>query len=248
MNVAGVTQRAVATSPRFQARMAGLIALITSSAGFAAIVRGNLVVYDDAAATARNILAHEPLFRLAVAGDAIAALYIVFTLLLFNLLRPVNRSLALLGALFSLVGIAVGMLIPLFELAALVVLKDAQSLRGFNPEQVQAIALLLLKLGAQSDALSLVLFGTFDVLTGYLILRSTFLPRILGVLLAIAGIGYLINTFANVLAPGFAAHLSPWILIPGGADLLLPAWLLVVGVNARRWEEQAHAARASLYA
>jgi hypothetical protein len=138
------------------------------------------------------------------------------------------------------------MLLPLFDIAALVVLKDAQSLRAFNVEQVQAIALLFLKLRAQADAVSLVLFGTYNILTGYLIVRSTFLPRILGVLLAIAGLGYLINTFATFLAPDFAAQLSPWILIPGGAELLLAAWLLVVGVNAQRWQEQASAAGTSL--
>jgi hypothetical protein len=226
--------------------MAGLVAWITTTAGFTAIVVGNLVVYNDAAATAHNILANELLYRLAVVGDVISVLYIVYTFLLYFLFRPVNRSLALLAALFSLVGIAVGMLLPLFDVAALVVLKDAQSLRAFSAEQVQAIALLFLKMRVQDDNVSLVMFGTYNILTGYLIVRSTFLPRILGVLLAIAGLGYLINTFANLLAPDFAAHLMPWILIPGGAELLLAAWLLVVGVNVQRWNERASAAGVSL--
>lgn len=238
MVAAGMANRTRA-APRLWARMAGLVAWITTSAGFAAIVIGNLVDPHDATATAHHILANELLYRLAVVGDVIAVLYIVYTLLLYYLLRPVSRGLALLAALFSLVGIAVGMLLPLFDGAALLVLKDAQSLRPLTQEQLQAIALLFLQLRAQADALSLVLFGTYDIFTGYLIVRSTFLPRILGVLLAIAGVGYLINTFANVLAPDFAAHLSPWILIPGLADLLVPTWLLVVGVNARNWEEQA---------
>ena len=239
MSTTVVTERTAEASPRFWARMAGLVAWITATAGFAAIVIGNLVVNDNAAATAHNILANEPLYRLAVVGDVISVLYIVYTLLLYYLFRPVNRNLALLGALFSLVGIAVGMLIPFFDLAALVVLKDAPSLRGFNPDQVQATALLFLKLRAQAYAISAVLFGTYNMLTGYLIVRSIFLPRILGVLLALAGVGYLINTFASFLAPDFAAHLSPWILIPGGSELLLAAWLLVVGVNEQRWQEQA---------
>ena len=232
-------RRGAEASPRLKARMAGVIAWITSTSGVAEFVRGQLIVSGDAAATAHNILAHELLYRLTLVGDVIALLYIAYTLLLYNLFRPVNRSLALLGALFSLVGIAVGMLFPLFEVAALVVLKNAQSLRGFNVDQVHAIALVFLQLRAQAGTLSLVLFGTYNILTGYLIVRSTFLPRILGVLLAIDGVGYLINTFANFLAPDFAAHLLPWILIPGGAELLLAAWLLVVGVNEQRWKEQA---------
>ena len=241
MSSPGITERIAHASPRFQARLAGLIAWITTSAGFSLIVLGSLVVYDNAGATAHNILAHEALYRLAVVGDVIAALYIVYTLLLYNLFRPVNRSLALLGAFFSLVGTAVGMLIPLFALGALVVLRDAHSLSGFTTDQVEAIALVFLKLRAQAYAVSLVLFGTYNVLTGYLILKSTFLPRILGALLAIAGFGYLINTFANFVSPAFAAHLSPWILIPGGSELLLAGWLLAVGVNEDRWSEQARA-------
>jgi hypothetical protein len=246
MSTAVTTERMAAASPRRLARIAGLIAWITTSAGFSAFVFGNLVVYHDAVATAHHILANELLYRLAVIGDTIAALYIVYTLLLYFLLRPVSRSLALLGALFSLVGIAVGMLIPLFEAAALVVLKDARSLGGFNLEQAQAIALVCLQLRAQAYAISVVLFGTYNILTGYLIARSAFLPRMLGVLLAIAGVGYLINTFATFLAPDFAAHLSPWIFIPGGSELLVAAWLLVVGVNEQRWKEQASAAGMSL--
>jgi hypothetical protein len=174
-----VTERNAAASPRRWARMAGVIALITSTAGLAETVRGRLIVYGDAAATAHNILAHEMVFRLTLAGDVIALLYIVYTLLLYNLFRPVNRSLSLLAAFFSLVGCALGALNCLFLLAPLVVLGDAQSLSAFNVEQLQALALMFLKLHAQLYTLSLVLFGSYNLLIGYLIFRSTFLPRIL---------------------------------------------------------------------
>src|SRR6266699_6352676 len=189
-----VTERIAEASPRFQARMAGVIAWITTTAGFAEIVRGRLVVYGDAAATA-----HEMLFRLALAGNVIAILYIAYTLLLYNLFRPVNRSLSLLAAFFSLVGWALGALNCLFLLAPLVVLGGAQSLSAFNVEQLQALALMFLKLHAQGYNISMVLFGSYNLLIGYLIFRSTFLPRILGVLLAISGLCYLINCFANFL-------------------------------------------------
>ncbi len=113
-------------------------------------------------------------------------------------------------------------------------------------EQLQALVLLFLKLHAQLYTISLVLFGSYNLLIGYLIFRSTFLPRILGVLLAISGLCYLINCFANFLSPAFAAHLLPYILVPGGAELVLALWLLVIGVNAQRWKEQASAAGASI--
>lgn len=242
MSTVVITERAAEATPRFQARMAGVIAWITTTSGFAAIVRGMLIVYDDPAATAHNILAHETLFRLAVVGDIISLLYIAYTLLLYNLFRPVNRSLSLLAALFSLVGCAIGAVNSLLLLAPLVVLGDTRSLSAFNVEQLQTLVLIFLRLSAQGYTISMVLFGAYNLLIGYLIVRSTFLPRILGVLLAISGVCYLINCFANFLSPAFAAHLLPYILLPGGAELLLALWLVVVGVNAQRWQEQASAA------
>ena len=246
MSTSSTAQRMAQTSPRFLARMAGLVAVLTTTAGFAIIVMGNLVDLQDAAATAHNILANEQLYRLAAAGDVVSVLYIVYTLLIYYLFRPVNRSLALLAALFSLVGIAVGVLLAFFDVAALLVLKDGASLQALTQEQLQAIALLFLQLRAQVYALSVVLFGIYNILTGYLIVRSTFLPRLFGVWWAIAGVGYLINSFAIILAPDFAAQLSPWILLPGLADLVIPLWLLVVGVHVRRWKEQASAAGVSI--
>jgi hypothetical protein len=231
-------------SPRFQARMAGLIALITTTSAFAIFVRSRLVVFGDAAATAHNIQAHELLFRLGLAGDVIALLYIAYTLLLYNLLKPVNRSLSLLAAFFSLVGCAMGAVNCLLQIAPLVVIGNAQPLSAFTVEQMQGLALLLLKLHAEGYTIGMVLFGSYNLLVGYLIFRSTFLPRILGLFLAISGLCYLINCFAIFLAPDFAAHLLPYILLPGGSELLLALWFLVVGVNVQRWYEQASAAEA----
>src|SRR5260370_42326622 len=236
----GVRERLAAVSPRVQARMAGVIAWITTTSGFAAIVSGSLVVPDDATATAHNILAHETLLRLAVAGDVRALVYIVYPLLLYNLFKPVNRSLSLLAAFFSLVACAVGAVNSLLLLAPLVVLGGAQSLSGFNVEQVQALALLLVKLHTQGSSISVVLFGSYNLLIGYLIFRSTFLPRILGVLLAFSGLCYLINSFASFLSPAFAAHLLPYILLPGGAQLVLALLLLLIRVNYAHCKQQAN--------
>lgn len=107
---------------------------------------------------------------------------------------------------------------------------------------LQALALLFLKLHAEGAGISLVPFGIYNLLIGYLILRSTFIPRALGVLLAISGLCYVINRFANFISPAFAAHLLPYILLPGSAELLLAVWLVVKGVNVQRWNEQAGSA------
>ncbi len=127
-------ERIAEASPRFKARIAGVFYLLNIlTGGFALFVGGRLVVYGDAAATATNILAHEPLFRLAFAADLIAAAcYIAVTLLFYDMFKPVNRSLSLLAAFFSLVGCAIQALSYLFDLAPFVVLGGAQYLSVFK--------------------------------------------------------------------------------------------------------------------
>jgi len=236
-------ERMAEASPRLKARIAGVFYLLTTTTGFAEIVRGRLVVYSDAAATATNILAHEPLFRLAFAADLIVnPCFIALTLLFFDLFKPVNRSLSLLAAFFSLVGCAIASLICLFQLTPLIVLGGASNVSAFSVEQLQALALMFLKLHVQGYNVSLVFFGFYCLLIGYLIFRSTFLPRILGVLMAIAGLCYLTSSLATFLSPVVAARLFPYILVPGSvAELSLILWLLVKGVNDQRWKERASA-------
>ncbi len=236
-------ERIAEASPRFKARIAGLFYLLTFlTGGVALLVSGRLVVSGDAAATAANILAHEPLFRLGFAADLIViACYIAVTALFYDLFKPVNRSLSLLAAFFSLVGCAIQAVSYLFDLAPLVVLGGAQYLSVFKVEQLQALSLMFLKLGAQAYNIGLVFFGFYCLLIGYLIFKSTFLPRILGALMAFAGLGWL--TF---LAPPLVNYLYPYILAPGIlGEGLLTLWLLVIGVNVQRWKEQASAAGAS---
>jgi uncharacterized protein DUF4386 len=233
-------ERIAEASPRLKARIAGVFYLLEMlTGGFALFVLRRLGVSGDAAATATNILAHQSLFQLGFAADLIQfACYVVVTGLFYDLFKPVNRSLSLLAAFFSLVGCTIGALSCLFYLAPLVVLGGAQYLSVFNVEQLQALALMCLKLYGQCFNISFVFFGFYCLLIGYLIFRSTFLPRILGVLMAIAGSGWL--TFVS---PALAMYLSPYILAPGilGEGSLM-LWLLVIGVNAERWKEQASAA------
>ena len=243
MGIAVWTERLTEASPRFQARMAGVFAWIGTTEGFAIWVRSRLVVDSDAAATAHNILAHELLYRWGFVGDVISCVaFIVYTLLLYNLFRPVSRLLSLLAAVSNLVGEAIQLSIGVFLLAPLVVLEGAHSSSAVNVAQSQALALMFLNFYGDGYAISMVLFGFWNILTGYLIFRSTFLPRILGVLLAISGLCYQIDNFAGFLWPAFQAHLEPYILLPGVAELLLALWLVVMGVIEQRWKEQASAA------
>lgn len=235
------------SSPRLKARFAGVCYLITIGAGiFALFFVGNaLIVRDDPAATASNILASESLFRLGFAADLIAgAAYVAVTAILYVLLRPVSRTLSLIAAFFSLVGIAIGAVNLVNYAAPLVFLGGTQYLATFTPDQLQALALTFLKLQGRGLNIGLIFFGFYCSLIGLLIFKSTFFPRILGVLMALAGASYLINGFAIILAPAFAAHLIPYIFAPilvGEVSLCL--WLIVIGVNVSKWEKKAGAAR-----
>jgi hypothetical protein len=222
-------ERIAETPPRFKARIAGVFYLLTFlTGGLAVFARRGLVVNGDAAATATNILAHESLFRLGFAADSLVVVcYIAVTALFYELFKPVNRSVSLLAAFFSLVGCAILGFAGLFELGPLVVLGGAQYSSVFKLEQLQALAYLFLKLYGQAYGISLVFFGFYCLLIGYLIFKSTFLPRILGVLMAFAGLGWL--TF---LSPELARSLSPYILAPGIiGEGSLTVWLLVMGVS-----------------
>jgi len=182
MSTTGLTRHIAGASPQLKARTAGFFWLMVFVAGSLALYLGDGVLFSAA-----NVVA--PLC------------YVVVTLLLYDLLKPVNRCVSLLAAVFGLVGCAVS----LFRLTPYILVRD------------------------------LVFFGLQCLLVGYLVFRSTFLPRVLGVLMAFAGLGWL--TF---MWPPLADALAPYNLAPGmlGEGLLI-LWLLVKGVNVPRWKEQA---------
>jgi hypothetical protein len=237
-----MTDRIAAGSPRLKARMAGgcqLLEAITAAFG-QVIVLDRLVVSGNAAATAANILGHERLFWLGFASSLIGvAFHLAWALLMYLLLKPVNRTLSLLAAFFVLVSCAMQALTSLLYLAPLPILQGGSSLSAFTAEQLQGLALMFLKLNQYAFNIDLVFFGLWCVLTGYLIFRSTFLPRILGVLLAIDGLG-----FVTYLYPPLAYHLFVPYLAAASAlgEIPLELWLIVMGVNAQRWKEQVSAA------
>lgn len=249
MGTVPMMERIAEASPRFKARIAGVLYLIAiMAASFAEFfVRGRLIVGGDAAATATNILAHEALYRLGAAAVLIyLACDTAVALIFYELFKPVSRSLSLLAAFFRLMEVAILGANLMNQLAPLVLLKGAPFLTVFKSEQLQALTLASLNLYAQVFFLAMVFFGFHCFLIGYLTCRSAFLPRLLGVLMAITGFGYLTHSFALFLSPALAAHLFPYLMalgLPG--ELSLTLWLLLRGVNLQRWKEQARAAGAS---
>jgi hypothetical protein len=222
-------------SPPLKARLAGLCYLITIAAGaFDHLLGAKLIARGDAAATAHNILASGPLYRLAFALDAIPA-YAIVTVLLYELFKPVSRSLSMLAALSSFVGSAVGAVLGVFQLAPFVVLGSAPYLRVFDVGQLQALALLFLELHEVGFTISLVFFGFYCLLLGWLIMSSIFMPRVVGGLMAIGGLAYMTYSFTYFVSPLVAAGLAPWAVTLGGlGEAALTLWLLIAGVNTRQ--------------
>jgi len=233
------------SSLRLMARIVGALYLLTILAGIfsAGFVSGKLVVNGDAAATAANILTHRGLFQLGFAVYLIEmACQIAITALFYDLLKPAGRSVSLVAAFLGLTGGIIKTFSRLFFIAPLFILGGAHYLSVFSAEQLQALALLFLKVNDRGAGIALVFFGFYALLTGYLIIKSTFLPRILGVLSVVGGLGWL--TF---LYPPLGSRLFPFIAIfaiLGAASLIF--WLLVFGVNEQRWKEKASVAMASM--
>jgi hypothetical protein len=233
-------------APAMQARLIGALYLISGEAFTFAEnkVRGKLVDLNDAAATAHNILTHQTLYRQGLAAEA-APLYLIVTLLLYWLLKPVNKNLSMAAAVFSMAGCIVQAVNVLLHAAPLILLTDAHLAAVLPAAQLQGMALFSLKLAAEGTNLFMLFFGCYCFLLGCLILRARFMPRIIGAFLTVAGSAYLFSYFAAYLAPALEARIYPniilWPGIAGEGSLIL--WLLIMGVNARRWREQAGAGR-----
>jgi len=229
-----------ATSARLRARISGALYVLCIGCGFFAemIVRGKLVVYGDAAATAHNIAAAPGLYRAGFFADVTAmTLGVLSSVLLYTLLKVVSRGLALTVLVLDVISNAVTLGGSVLLFAPLIILQGDGYLSVFTAAQLSSLALLSIKLYEAAYAINLGLFSGSCLLTGYLIFRSTFLPRTIGVLLALAGLCYLLNTFVVLMPEGFADYLFPWIFLPIlVGEGVVALWLLIAGVNSAKWD------------
>lgn len=244
-----MTGRTVESSPQLYARIGGALYLIIIVIGLFGemFVRDRLIVSGDATATAKNIMASESLWRFHIAAELFLLICaIVLLLILFVLLGPVSRELTLLALFFNLVSIGLEAATAMYLVVALFPLGNASYLKAFSPEQLYAMAYLPLKSHGYGFGVSLLFFGCFCVVIGRVIFKSGFLPRAIGALMQIAGLCYLTDSFALILAPAFADRLFPAILLPAFVgEVSLCLWLLIKGVNVQRWMERVSAARLS---
>ena len=231
-----MASRATATSPLVYARVAGFgyLTIFAFSIFANVFVLGKLIVSGDATATADNIIASETLFRLGIASWIVAyTADLIVTWALYILLQPVNRSLSLLAAWFRLVFVAI---IGINTLNLFVVLQLAK-------DTDYAQLTLVLNAYAYGETISFVFFGFHILVLGYLIFKSDYLPRILGLLLIVAALGYIVDSFASFISSSYDDNELTFLLmvaVPAViAEFSLNLWLLFKGVNVERWKQRA---------
>jgi hypothetical protein len=229
-------------SPLGYARTCGVLYLAIIFLGIFGelVVRGSIVVAGDPSSTANRLLASEFLWRSGIAGDLLMHVLDVPTIVIFYLLlRPVSESLALLSTALNLVQTAVlamnklSLLVPVFLL-------DGPGYLGVIPTpHLHVLSYISIKAHGYGFAIGLVFFGFTYLVRGYLIFESDYFPKVLGVLLQVAGVSYLLNSFALLLAPSFAQSISPGVLVPAlVGELSLAMWLLTKGLNVERWTQR----------
>jgi hypothetical protein len=224
-------------SPLVKARIAGFLYLFGNPFApfFLLILPSRLIVSGDAAGTAGNIMASESLFRLGIVDllyNSILSIFLVMAL--YQVLKVVNKNMAWLMVVFVLVGVPIGMLNELNNLAILQLLDGADYLKVFTTEQLQALAYFFTRLHSQGLNINMIFWGLWLLPMGFLVFKSGFLPRIIGVMLVIACIGYIVQSFAVFL--GYNLNIM---FITGWGELALGLWLLIKGVDVERWEKLA---------
>lgn len=225
------------------ARIAGFLYLLITVAAIVAhfYVPSNIIVPGDAAATASNIVASEPLFRVGAIGGELVILLseIVLSVLLYVLFKPVSRVLSLVAAVSRLAMTAIHGINLLNYFFVLLLVSGAGYLAAFETAQLNAFAMLFLDAHSFGFTIGIAFLTIHVFLLGYLIFKSGYFPKILGVLLLVAGAGYLIDSFALLLSTGYETTPVYISLAIAVAEIAFPLWLLIKGVNVEKWEERA---------
>ncbi len=218
------------------ARLAGVLMLISMVAGGfgEAYAPSKLIVSADAAATAANIRNLDFVYRLGFAAFLIESLCdITLAWLFYVLLKPVNKRLSLLAAFFGLIATATFACAQMFYFAPVVLMRGTY-MSTFSTDQINSLVLLSLKFGGLAAMVLTAYYGMNWLVRSYLIFRSGYLPKFLGVLMAIGGAGFFVRSFLLILAPAYASDVFLMLLFPGG--LILTFWLMIKGVNLAKWE------------
>ena len=232
-------------STKNTARLAGLLWFLSAVTGGLGLsyVRSSVIVVGDAAATAANIVASESLFRAAIVSSLLSQIFLFFLgLTLFHLFKEVNKALATVCLTSAMMTVAIAVVNALNLFGALLVSSQAEYLKVFNPEQLNAMAMIFLRLANSFGQGLLEIFWTpYYFSFGLLIVRSRFLPKILGILLMIMSVGFAINILTKFLIPQFYPAIFTQLAMGLGALGGIPTilWLLIKGAKAQPLDTQA---------
>jgi hypothetical protein len=222
-------------------RFAGLLYLLTSIVGFFAMgyVPDKLIVRGNAAATANNIAASETLFRLGVAAELVGMAGFIFVArALYDLLKGVNQRHASLMVLLIVVSVPIAFLNELNSIAALVLVRGADFLSVFEKPQREALAMLFLRLHGQGFVVAEIFWGLWLFPLARLVYRSRFLPRLLGVWLALAGFAWVILSFTGILFPQYQGKVSTYSQPAFFGEIALMLWLSIKGAKRQEGPPQ----------
>jgi len=222
-------------SSLFNARVAGIFYftfLIT--AGFSQLVRNNLIIPNNIAVTVSNIITHNLLYRISFVTDLIGSTsYIFLIFFLYKLLKSVNKNIAKLMVILVLIGIPIAMLNQLNQFAPLLLLSGADYLKVFDTNQINSLIMLFLDFYKHGVYIADIFWGSWLIPFGYLVYKSKFLPRILGILLMAGSSGFLIESFVMTLIPDYQILTYPGLAIGTIAELSTIFWLLIRGINVK---------------
>jgi len=217
-------------------RFAGLLYVLMSIPGFFALiyVPSKLIVHGSATATASNIAASETLFRLGIACNLIGqAGFIFVALALYELLKGVNQRHAVVMVTLILVAIPIALLNELNAIAALVLVRGADFLSVVEKPQRDALAMLFLNLHGCGFDVAGIFWGLWLFPLGWLVYRSGFIPRFLGVLVMLNGFTYPVNSFTSLLLPRYEHIVSRWMMPFGFGELVFMFWILIMGARPK---------------
>jgi hypothetical protein len=223
------------------ARIAGFMYLGNIITGiFAQVVRSTLIVSGDAAVTAKNIMASEWLFRIGFVSDLImVTFYLLMGLVFYVLLKPVNKNIALLMLLMNLAGVPMLGINILPQFAMLLLISGAGYLTVFSPAQLHALGMLFFNLHEYGYSIAVISWGFYLLPLGYLVFKSGYFPKILGVLLMLACFGDLIQFFQIFLFPAYEVITYPGLAVAMIGEFSFAFWLLIKGANAQSMEVRA---------
>ncbi len=234
------------TSPTTRGRILAALYLFVVIGGITAqsFISDRLVVRDDAARTAANILANTSLYRL---GFTIFMLEMIaqvgVSTLFYDLMKPVNRSVARVALVIGLTGCGIKTMARLFYYAPLILLGGASYLAALQPAQLAALSLAFIKINNQGAAIGVIFFGTEGLLRGWLVFKSGFLPRFLGVWSMVSGLGWLTFLWPPL---GSQAFIGVALVAIAGV-IAMSGWLLIRGVDDVHWRARAALAAASIW-